>query len=367
MNLLTKMQENVDQLWQKVIYAKTEEERQKLRTEYFRALDQYKKQCEFADGLDSPEPPKVEAKNAVSAKPRATEPAKSSPKNRVAEPARATTSGGLSPFDFPDYVDFLMGYLNSKKEAEPNIITELTKAMGVTRDAFGKILRRERKVDTKEHHKILKYMNLPALESEFIDVLFLLSTSDSGLERTKAMEKLSQFAQFKKKNPEGYEVWRYLTHWYYPAIREMATLPGFKPDPFWIQNRLVKFVTAIEIRKCLNFLTVTGFITIEGNGKVVSRHKHINCTGGLYRLALRNFHKEMLEIASSSITSLSSDKRMLLAHTVAVPESKKEQLFQILAETIEKVQALGAGEHSEDDIFHVELAAVPLTQKKDAI
>lgn len=50
---------------------------------------------------------------------------------------------------------------------------------------------------------------------------------------------------------------------------------------------------------------------------------------------------------------------------MAVPESKKEALFRILNETIEKVQALGAGENSDDDIFHVELVAMPLTQKKE--
>ena len=360
MSVLSKMQENVDLLWQKVIYAKSPEEREDLRKEYFRALDIYKKQCLITDELKSPEKSISPVKNVTDSKgPMITVISKT-----VEESAPVPGSSMIpSPFDFPDYVDYLMSYLSYRKENEPNIILEFTKVTGISGDSLKKVVRRSKKIESKEHNKILKYINLPENESEFLEVLYLLSVSDSGLDRTKAMQQLARFDSFKKKNPDGYEAWRYLSHWYYPAIREMATLPEFKMDPFWIQSQLVRFVSVTEIRKCLNFLIGAQFIKAEEDGKVVSRHKHINCTGGLYRLALRNYHKEMLEVAISSITSLSSDKRMLLAHTVAVPESKKDLLFRILAETIEKVQALGAGENSEDEIYHVELAALPLTQK----
>ena len=354
------MQENVDLLWQKVIYAKSAEEKETQRKEYFRALDAYKKQCLLSEEPEVSEKSSPQKKVTLAPAP--------APKTAI-EPAQTKTSGtkpksGLDPFDFPDYLEFLLAYLSPQKEIDPGISLEFTKATGISDDSLKKILRRVKKVDAKEHQKILKFLNYPELESEFLNVLYLLSVSDSGLERTNAMQQLTRFSSFKKKNPTGFEVWRYMSHWYYPAIREMAMLPDFKADPYWIQSKLIRFVSVPDIRKCLDFLIGAEFIQLEKDGKVIARHKHMNCSGGLYRLGLRNFHKEILELAGAAITSLSSDKRLLLAHTVAVPESKKEALFRILTETIEKVQALGTGENSEDDIFHVELVAMPLTQKK---
>ena len=365
MNLLSKMQENVDLLWQKVIYAKSEDEKEALRKEYFRALDAYKKQCLISEELEFSKKSTQPTKNTDLKDAALTALQKTSTEAQNAKTSEPKLRFGPNPFDYPDYFEFLEAYFSPKGEMKPSTSLELSKATGISEDSLQKILCRAKKVDAKENQKIIKFLDYPELESEFLNVLYSLSVVDSGLERTKAMEQLNRFSSFKKKNPLGYEVWRYMSHWYYPAIREMSMLPDFKADPNWIQSKLVRFVSVPDIRKCLDFLVGAEFIKLEKDGKVIARHKHMNCSGGLYRLGLRNFHKEILELASSAITSLPSDKRMLLAHTVAVPEAKKEALFQILNETIEKVRALGAGESSNDDIFHVELVAMPLTQKKE--
>lgn len=366
MSLLARMQETVDLLWQQVIYSKTDEEREKNRRDYFRALDIYKRQCLLHEGIEHSDLPNQNDLPNTDQTSNGVEDGTPSEEQAVRSPSPRNLVNGPNPFEYSDYISYVLGWLNFHKQKSPDILLDFTRVTGISPDSMLKAYRRALKIQAKDHTKILKYLNLPSLESAFIDVLYLLSETDSPVERSKAMQQLTRFSPFKKKNPEGYEVWRYLSHWYYPAIREMATLPGFKADPFWIQSRLVRFVPISEIRKCLQFLKGAHFFRVDDDGKVITHHKHINCVGGLYRLALRNFHKEMLEVATSSITSLTSDKRLLLAHTVAVPESKKDLLFRILAETIEKVQALGAGENEEDDIYHVELVAMPLTQKASA-
>jgi uncharacterized protein (TIGR02147 family) len=206
-------------------------------------------------------------------------------------------------------------------------------------------------------------MALPATEEAFLDALYHVSESESHQLWQAAMKRLTSFAAFRRANPVEYETWRYLSHWYFVAIREMSTLPGFKASAEWIQQRLRGQVGIPDIRKALDFLEKAGFIARLPDQSVKSLVKFVQYSGGVYRMALRQFHREMLEQAADAIGTVPSSERLLLGHTAAMSRATREEAFRILSEAMEKIQALSAGEREEDLVYHVELAAVPLTRE----
>lgn len=191
-------------------------------------------------------------------------------------------------------------------------------------------------------------MDLPRTEEEFVEALYTISETESSDIRAAAMKRLENSAEFRKANPNEYEAWRYLTHWYYVAIREMSTLAGFRADPKEIQAALI-------------FLENAGFFRKNEDGTVEPALKFIQCSGGVFRLALGRFHREMPSLAVASIAEVKAKHRLLLGHTFVLSPDKYDQLCLILQDTIQKIEALGAGDQSTDSVYHVELAAFPLS------
>ena len=93
-----------------------------------------------------------------------------------------------------------------------------------------------------------------------------------------------------------------MSKWYNVAIREMATLPNFKAEPSWIQKNLKSKVPLSEIQKSLNFLFERNFLTKDKNGKIQQKEKLLDCWGGVHKLALSQYHTQVLNVAADSIT-----------------------------------------------------------------
>ena len=334
--LLQEMKSRVESLWQSLIYAKSPDEKERLRSEYQRALKTYQQQSLI-----------VRAEPPVS--------------TDLIRELRAPNAACPSPFDYRDYRDFLLAWLKYQKQTQQNVLEEFTRKTELSVDHILRVLKRSRRLPLAAHRKVLGCLGLPATETAFLDALYHLSESDSKEVRIAAIRRMMSFAEFQRKSPAETEAWRYLSHWFYVAIREMATLPDFRADAAWIQKRLRYDVPLADIRKALAFLESSGFLEIRENGRVESKLKFVECAGGIYRLALGQFHREMLEKAGLAIETIPSEKRLLLGHTMALPKERQDAVFEILREAMTKITALQAGERSTDDVFHVEIAAFPLT------
>ena len=333
--MLDQLKKKTEDLWQQLIYAKSEAEKATLRGQYQEALKTYKTQHTLVyDHVP---------------KPRTT-------------PGKRRDVDQPNPFSFVDYREFLLAWLRHYKAKKGGSLEKLAEETGLSAEFIVRALRRFRKLDFESHKKILAQIALAPIEREFLDTLYQVSETESREIRQGAVMKLLTFAEFRKAHPKEYEAWHYLSHWYYVAIREMSTLPGFQANAPWIQARLSGEVAVDEIKKALDFLEQGSFFKKLADGRIESLMKPIHCAGGVYRLALGQFHREMLEKAQDAIRNSPSDQRYLQGHSMAVSRDKYEQICRILSEAAEKVEALGAGDEGEDPIYHVELALFPLSR-----
>ncbi|MBI3534145.1 MAG: DUF4423 domain-containing protein [Deltaproteobacteria bacterium] len=180
---------------------------------------------------------------------------------------------------------------------------------------------------------------------------------------TRTFEQIKHFVHYKKQNSKELEVQQYLTHWFYVAIREMAALPLFQAEPEWIQNHLKVHVPLLEIKKALDFLIKNNFIKQNEDGTTYTlTKKNLDCLGGIYRLALTQFHKEMFQLASESIENTPSEKRHLMGHSFAITEENFSKVREILNNALEQIKVLETPNEILADIYHIELALFPLTK-----
>ncbi|MBC7690878.1 MAG: DUF4423 domain-containing protein, partial [Methylotenera sp.] len=225
------------------------------------------------------------------------------------------------------------------------------------------VLSGQRILSDKALKKLSPFLRLNPQEKSYLNYLVQLGTSDSQEEKLSALEHMEKFKKYRDANTREIEVHRYLTRWYYVAIREMAALPGFKNDPAWIQRKLKTPVPASEIKAALDFLISKDYLKVQPDGTVANPERQIDCVGGVYRLALGKFHHEMLSLASDSIENTRSAERSIQGHTFAVSPGNFDQARRILDEAIEKIKRLSEPVTPEvSAVYHVEVALFPLTQ-----
>ena len=225
------------------------------------------------------------------------------------------------------------------------------------------VLGGDRSLSQKALDKMQPHLGLSESEFSYLENLVTLAESASQDAKLKALEKIQRSRTYQELNPKEFEVYRYLAHWYYVAIREMAGLPDFKLEPSWIQERLRGRLSLKEIEEAVSFLIENNYIELRKDGTAGLPDKDLKCVGGVYRLALAQFHREMLELAGRSLHEVPVEERDITGHTFAVPKEKLGEMRKILEEAREKIAKL-SDDRKNSEVFHVALAAFPLTYRK---
>lgn len=268
-------------------------------------------------------------------------------------------------FQFHDYRMFLKEWFAYRKGKEKGFsLRSLAGQAGVATGYLPMVLNGKRALSDSALKSLLPYLGLSPNETSFFENMVVLGTSDSNVERVSALDRMKRFGEFKRQNPNETEAYEYLTHWYFVAIREMATLKDFKLDPQWIQENLTFPLTLTEIKAALNFLIKNSYIVVNPDGTVQPPTKYLDCSGGIYRVALADFHREIYSLAVRSIESTPSEEREIQGQTFAISSGDVDKAKEILREALEKIRSLGQKQAQAELVYHFEMALFPMTSIK---
>jgi uncharacterized protein (TIGR02147 family) len=271
-----------------------------------------------------------------------------------------------SIFRYHDYREFLKDFIEYKRAGDSKFsLRSVAKKANLTAAYLSMILKGVRSLSPKAFERLFPVLGLNVSERSYLSSLVKLADSKSMKQRFEALERLQLYQGYKQENPKDLEAYKYLSNWYYVAIREMAMLPDFKLDAEWIQSRLGQYVLLNDIQKAIDFLLSQGLIEKRADGKVHVPSPRINCRDGVYQLAMGQFHSEFLQFAIKSIETAPAHQREFKGYTFPVSQGKIEQLREIFKEAISKIKELESQDTQATDVYHVTLAAFPVTKVND--
>lgn len=270
-------------------------------------------------------------------------------------------------FGFHDYREYLKAWLSHAKASRRVFsLRALSKQAQLASGYLPMVLSGARPLSPKALRKLLPCLELGKTERAYLETLVQLGTSDSQELRVDALDRMKRFRSYRELNPRELEVYQYLTRWYYVAIREMTAMPGFRADPTWIQARLRARIPVSEIQAALEFLSKNGFIEILPDGSARPPEKDLSCLGGVYRVALSQYHREIFNLAAQSIENTPSSERLIVGHSFAIDSAQFDRAREIINEALSKIQALKKAQEPGESVYHVELALFPLTARPPA-
>ena len=231
-------------------------------------------------------------------------------------------SPGINVFEFLDYRAFLRAYYTAEKARRPAFSHRFfSRLAGLRSPNFLKlVMDGERNLGPETVPKFSHAIGLTGEAAAFFSDLVTFTQAESVADKNRAFERISASRRFRSaKRIEG-DLFKYLSQWYYPAIRELAAREDFVENPKWIAAQLRPKIAASDAASALNLLLSLGLLVRdEKTGRIVRGEPTITTEHQTVRsLAVTNFHRQMLERASASIETIPPNERDLAALTVCV-------------------------------------------------
>lgn len=266
-------------------------------------------------------------------------------------------------FTYHDHIHFLNDWFKYLKKTKSGFsMRTLAHKSQIAVGYISMIFRRERELSEKSFHKMLPQLFLNDQEKSFLDLLRIVGQSPDPQARVEAVQKMSKLKSFKTKNNNDVRIYEYLTKWFYVAIYEMIALENFKMDAKWVQSRLNRKLSLSEINSAFDFLKNQEFIKLGMAGKWVQTKSHLDCREGIFKLSLGEFHRQMLALAADAIEKTPREQRLIMGQTMSISAKDFEKIKVIIQESVQKINEVGSNSDSKNNVYHIELAAFPLTK-----
>ncbi len=210
---------------------------------------------------------------------------------------------------------YLLNELAIRKAKNPQYsIRAFSKHLGISKTALSDILADKRKLSSKAALKISERLGLSPDETKE------MMADVTGL-------KHKHFDQSSKTLSD--DSFRLISDWYHYGILNLAKISKNKSDPYWIAKRLA--ISPLEARSAVLRLQRLGFLEVK-NGRLIRTVTSLDTLTDVPSSALRNYHKQNLKLAETSIERDFVEKREFSSMVVATNPNRLKNAKKLMRE-----------------------------------
>jgi len=252
--------------------------------------------------------------------------------SRVQRPARKVD---VRVYDFLDYRAYLRAHYEAAKRTQRSFsFRSFSKLAGLRSPNFLKlVIEGDRNLGADSVPRFCVALALEGPEAEFFADLVAFNQATSLAEKNRAFERISASRRFRAARRIDGDLFAYLSHWYNPAIRELAGRADFSEDPRWIASQVRPRISPTEAAEAMRLLLSLGLLVRDANsGRILRGEPTLTTEHEVRSLGAAAFHRQMIERAGESLETVPAALRDLAALTVCIsPETAarvKERIHQ---------------------------------------
>lgn len=270
-------------------------------------------------------------------------------------------------FAYLDFRAFLRDWFAAKKARNPRFSHRVfaRKAEQKSPSALLAVIEGKRNLTPQSSEGFARALGLDAEEESFFLALVRMQCAEDAEARDRALAQVRATRRFREARRIEGDTLEYLARWYLPAIRELASCPGFRAEPGWIAGTLRPPITEAQAEEALRVLFELGFLCRDAEGAVRPADTSLVTPHEVRGLAARQYHLAMIERAREALAFAPSD-RHLCGLTVAVPPDMLPALKQELDRFQERLLELCDGASGDRGVVvQVNLQMVPLSMRTE--
>jgi uncharacterized protein (TIGR02147 family) len=273
----------------------------------------------------------------------------------------------VNVYQYLDYRAFLRDAYEDLKQRQRGFSYRwFARRAGMSSPNFLKlVIEGQRNLTAQSAERFAAALGLSTQESAFFRDLVSFNQATTAAEKNDRFERIGAYRAHRAVRKLERTTFEYLSRWYYPAIRELVSCPGFREEPEWIARQLSPAISAQQARKAIEVLLNLGVLE-RGEGGELRQGDALLSTGPEVRsLAVGNFHRQMMERAAQAIETVDPSRREISGVTVALSakgfEMFKAKIQKLRAELLE----LSAEEAAPTRVVQFNFQAFPLAEIED--
>jgi len=281
---------------------------------------------------------------------------------------KPTKDVGVSVYEFLDYRAYLRTYYEAAKRSRPSFSFRLfSKLAGLKSPNFLKlVMDGERNLGSDSIARFASALGLAALEAEFFADLVAFGQAENMGDKNRAFERIASSRRFRQARRIDGELFAYLSHWYNPAVRELAARDDFQEDPRWIAAQLLPRITPHEAADAMKLLLSLGLLVRDAqSGRVLRGEPTLTTEHEVRSLGAAAFHRQMLERAGQAIELVPREKRDLAALTVCISVETAALVKQRIHEFREALTELCDSDTHGSVVYQLNVQWFPLSTSKE--
>ncbi|HEX6241457.1 MAG TPA: TIGR02147 family protein [Polyangiales bacterium] len=245
-------------------------------------------------------------------------------------------------FAFDDYRGFLRSYYAHRKaQGRGFSLRSFSQRAALQSPNYLKlVMDGDRNLSDAMAQRFAKACGLRAAGAEYFRALVAYGQAERAEERERAYQKLSTFRRFRDVYPLDRAHEAYHSHWYIPAIRELAARTDFRADPKWIGRTLMPSISARKAAQALSVLRELGLLVEDEQRGLRQAHALVETTDRPLGHHVVKFHRTMMERAAESIDSVPREQREIAALTLCLSGAQlgalKRSLQQLRRQLLEE-------------------------------
>jgi uncharacterized protein (TIGR02147 family) len=263
---------------------------------------------------------------------------------------------------YTDYRKFIEDWLAAKKGRLSQ--RGLAQKVGCSHSLMSSIIGGTRDLGAPYVERTMDALRLQGAAREYFGLLVQLEGSQTPAEKKEVRERIRAAQHLKAAERIVEKKLLVFTHWYYPAIVELARCAGFQSDPAWIANALSPRITEEQAAEALSVLIDIGFL-VERGGRLVP-DVPISATDTEVRRsvgsALVHLHRTLLVRAGEALDTFPKDERHFGTLCLAVPVSRVPELKQMITRFEQELIGRFAATDAPDRVVQIGFQMYPLSR-----
>lgn len=265
--------------------------------------------------------------------------------------------------DTLDYRDLLQAAYNARKADNPLYSYRLMAGkLTLNVSHLYRILQKELHLSPEKVPAACDLLKLKKREAEHFELLVQYGRARSERTRTKLLERILSLREPARRALGAVE-FKALSRWQAPVVRALA-LSG-ETDPVNIGKRMQPAQSKAVVESTLSDLEAVGLLQRDGTGAWVSGDLHLT-TGTAFRSeAVRQYQREVLELAGSAIARIPRDLRDITSLVVEVDEEARQEIIEMVRECRRQIVRRIERCEKPDRVLQLAFAAFPVATPEE--
>ena len=270
-----------------------------------------------------------------------------------------------SVYEFVDHRAYLKAYYEAEKQRRPAFSYRyFARRAGQSSPNFLKlVIEGKRNLGKESIPAFAKALDLDAEQAAFFAELVAFSQATTTEEKNRHFVRIAASRNFRKARRIEGELFEYLSHWYIPAVRELAARPDFHDEAKWIAAELRPTVSAREAAHAMKVLLSLGLLVKQADGRVDRGEPSWTTGHEVTSFAVVNYHQEMLRRASDAIASVVQAEREISSLVVCVSLDTLPEIKRRMHAFHEELMALCDADKSPEIVYQIGMQCFPLSQR----